>query len=251
MKISVIMPVYNAEKYVGKTLENVRSQTYKDLEIICVLDCPTDSSEQIVNEHAAKDSRVKIIKPEKNLGPGPVRNLGVENATGEYIHFMDADDYLSADFYEQMAKSMKIGADVAACSVFYEARPRHSIWFGKNEVVTGKAKWKKTEIFIHGWLWRYLIRRDFWNARELKFPNLSIMEDMPTMIRMMHYAGTVALCSDAVYFYKDRAGSIVRQNFDMKKRADWMRGRDMIRIFVRRHKIRKPSRLLWQIKHLL
>ena len=100
MKISVIIPVYNVEKYLRQCLDSVINQTYKDLEIICVEDCSTDNSPQILQEYAQKDERIKILYNEKNSKLGPTRNNGLKVATGEYIHFLDSDDWLEPDAYE-------------------------------------------------------------------------------------------------------------------------------------------------------
>lgn len=245
-KISVIIPIYNAEKYVAKTLENICTQTYKNLEIICVLDAPTDNSEKIVR--GIKDRRIKIIKLAKNIGTAEAKNTGINHATGNWLHFMDSDDLISNDFYEQMLKNPE-SVDVVASCAFYEARPKHSIWISKNEIISGKGKWKKTEVLIHGWMWRYLIRRDFWRKNKIKFPRLSVMEDMPAMVKMVFHAKSIALCADAVYFYKNRQTSAVNQ-MNEQKHADWMTGRKMVHEFMRAHKIRKPNRFWYLLKRI-
>jgi glycosyltransferase involved in cell wall biosynthesis len=246
--ISIIIPVFNAEKYIAKTLANICAQTYKNLEIICVLDKPTDKSEPEIL--SVKDSRIKIIKNKQNLGAAESRNVGVKYATGEWIHFMDSDDFITLDFYEKMLAVATPEIDAVASCVFYEANPKHSIWFKKNETVSGRIKMTKTEVLIHGWLWRYIIRRDFWKRSKLAFPKLSIMEDMPVMVEMVYRANKVALCKDAVYFYKDRMGSIVNRIFDDKKRLDWNRGRELMHDFMKKNGIRKPNRLIYIIKRM-
>jgi len=251
-KISVIIPVHNAEKYLGATLDNIAVQTHKNLEIILVLDAPTDGSEKIAAEFAARDSRVKIIACEKNMGPGAARNTGIAAATGDFIHFMDADDFISMDFYSVMLDAaQKSGADVAACCVFYEKKPKQSMWHKKELVVSGADKFKKTWVFVHGWSVRYLIRREFWNAHELKFPDLSMAEDLPTMVKMIHYANRVALCPNAWYFYKNRPGSILnaapnsereRMHKESRARAD-----AEVADFARKNGIRRPG---WLFLHI-
>jgi glycosyltransferase involved in cell wall biosynthesis len=252
--ISVIIPVFNAEKYLAKTLENIRCQTYRDLEIICVLDAPTDGSEKIAAAAAKKDRRVKLIRRPKNMGAAAARNLGAAAARGEYIHFMDADDLISADFYDKMIECGK-GCDVIASSVFYEKKPKYSIWFKKSEIARGREKFEKSEVLIQGWAWRYLIRRAFWNRRRIKFPPLSVMEDMPAMIKVIYYADKVALCRDAVYFYKNREDSVLNKKhadpkLEAKRRLDWEAGRKMKHDLMRAHGIKGPNRLLYLIKRI-
>ena len=92
-KVSVIIPVYNVEKYLHQCLDSVANQTLKDIEIICVNDCSKDNSLDILNEYAKKDSRIKIINFEENKGPGVARNAALDIAQGEYIMFLDPDDW--------------------------------------------------------------------------------------------------------------------------------------------------------------
>ncbi len=91
--ISVIVPVYNVEKYLSKCLDSIINQTYQNLEIICVDDGSTDSSPMILEEYAKKDSRIKIIT-RQNGGLSAARNTGVKNATGEFVSFVDSDDWI-------------------------------------------------------------------------------------------------------------------------------------------------------------
>ena len=101
-KISLIIPIYNVEKYLRECLDSVVNQTFKDIEIICVDDCGTDNSMQIVDEYAKKDERIKIIHHETNKGLAISRNTGMDNATGEYIFFLDSDDYILPNTLEKM-----------------------------------------------------------------------------------------------------------------------------------------------------
>lgn len=101
VKISVIVPVYNAEKYLRESIDSIVNQGLDDIEIICIDDGSTDNSLDILNEYADIDSRIKIIS-QKNSGAGASRNLGLEHATGEYIYFIDSDDYLDLNALEEL-----------------------------------------------------------------------------------------------------------------------------------------------------
>ena len=256
-KISVIIPIYNVEKFLIQTLDAVRFQTYKDLEIVCVLDCPTDNSEKILKEIAKEDSRVKLVEHSKNMGLPAARNSGVENATGEYIHFMDSDDLLSPNFYDVMISAAEqADADVSACSVFYEKKPWRSIWFQKSKVLSSKNdKIGKTEVAIQGWAWRYLIKKSFWNKHNFSFPDLVPMEDKPVMIPMIYYANKVALCPNAIYFYKNRENSILNKICDPireKQRSEnRQKARKIFKEFMRIHKIKRPNKCLYYLKKAL
>ena len=102
-KVSVIIPTYNVEKYLVECLESVVNQTLQDIEIICVDDGSTDSSGKILDEYAAKDSRIKVIHKE-NGGYGKAMNVGMDNATGEYIGIVEPDDYIELNMYEELYK---------------------------------------------------------------------------------------------------------------------------------------------------
>lgn len=253
-KISVIVPVYNVEKYLSRAINSVRFQTYSNLEIICVLDRPTDSSAKLAARIAAEDKRIKLVTHSENKGLPAARNSGVGIATGEYIHFMDSDDWLSPDFYETMIHAAEQSkAEVAACSVYYEKKPRKSIWFRKSEVLSDTDdKMEKTEITIQGWAWRYLIKKSLWDERNFSFPDLVPMEDKPVMISMIYYANAVVLCPGAVYFYKNRENSILNKNHDPareKQRSENRhKARAIFKDFMKRNKIRRPGKLRYYLK---
>ena len=107
IKISVIIPVYNTEKYLKKCLDSIINQTLKSLEIICIDDCSTDNSLNILKEYQLKDNRIKIIEQKENKGQGVARNLGLNIAEGEYIMFLDPDDWLELNALEILYKKLK------------------------------------------------------------------------------------------------------------------------------------------------
>ena len=115
--ISVIIPVYGVEKYISQCLESVINQTYKNLEVIVVNDGTKDRSAEIAKEYAAKDSRIKVYDFE-NGGLSVARNRGLEIATGEYISYLDSDDYLDTKMYETLLEAaMKNDADMVKCGI--------------------------------------------------------------------------------------------------------------------------------------
>ena len=102
VKVSVIVPIYNAGKNLIRCLDTLVNQTLRDIEIILVLDCPTDGSDLIAKNYASKDDRIIILENEHNLHIGESRNRGIEIARGEYLHFSDHDDYRELDMLEKM-----------------------------------------------------------------------------------------------------------------------------------------------------
>lgn len=122
-KVSIIMPVYNMEQYLKQCLESVINQTLTDIEIICVDDCSTDNSLPILNEYAKNDNRIKVIEQKENLGQGVARNIAMKQATGEYIGFVDPDDWVESNMYEVMYdKAKNNNAEIVFCDIveFFE-----------------------------------------------------------------------------------------------------------------------------------
>ena len=117
-KVSVILPVYNAGKYLHKCVQSLLAQTLQEIEIIVVLDCPTDGSDKVIREYAAKNERIKVIENSENLRAGLSRNAGMDAASGEYIGFCDHDDYVATDMFEQMYNTaVKTDANMVVCDI--------------------------------------------------------------------------------------------------------------------------------------
>ena len=113
-EVAVIIPVYNTEEYLGNCLTSICTQTLEDLEIICINDASEDNSLNILNDFANKDKRIKVINFSLNKGAAQARNYGIEIAKGEFISFIDSDDYLeTADFYEKLYNSRAVCSNCA------------------------------------------------------------------------------------------------------------------------------------------
>ena len=119
-KISVIVPIYNVEQYLRKCIDSIINQTYKNLEIILVDDGSWDNSPRICDEYAKRDNRIKVIH-KKNGGLADARNTGLKMITGNYISFIDSDDYIEKTMYEKMIKViLKYNADIIECNLNYK-----------------------------------------------------------------------------------------------------------------------------------
>lgn len=120
-KVSIVVPVYNTEKYIAQTLDSVLNQTFSDFECICINDGSTDNSLKILKEYAEKDKRIRIISQE-NAGLANVKNVGIRNAVGDYIIFVDSDDFISLDYVEKMyARIIEKDYDIVYC--------RHKLYY--------------------------------------------------------------------------------------------------------------------------
>lgn len=121
MKISVIIPVFNAEIYLKRCLDSVLNQTLRDIEVICIDDCSTDSSFEILQDFAKMDARLTILRNVKNIGQGLTRNKGIDLAKGEYIAFVDCDDWIEADMYQTLyEKSDYEMYDLICCNLVFD-----------------------------------------------------------------------------------------------------------------------------------
>ena len=138
--VSVIIPVYKTEQYLDRCIESVVNQTYKNLEIILVDDGSPDNCPKMCDEWAKKDSRIKVIH-KKNGGLSDARNVGIDCATGEYLSFIDSDDFISNQMYKKMLNSIEnFNADLAVCGIetFYDGQTPDVMVDKEDEVISNK-----------------------------------------------------------------------------------------------------------------
>ncbi len=241
-KISVIIPVYNREKYIKNCLEVITNQTYKDLEIIIVNDGSSDNSINIINTFT--DERIKLIHHEKNQGLSAARNTGIDNATGKYIHFMDDDDEVNPEFYKYLiTASEKHQADVSVCSLIIQYRLSNSLKYGKEIVVSDTVeKFKTSHMMRHGYVWRYLFKTDFIQKNNLNFEYGRFCEDGIFSFMAIFYANKVVTVPKAVYNYTDTPNSITNKTktneaHRKKYQEDHEYGQKLMREFAEKHHI--------------
>ena len=209
-KISVIVPMYNVENYISQCLENIIHQTYKNLEIIIVNDGSKDKSLDICNEYIKKDKRIKYIY-QKNMGLSAARNTGIKNATGDYIHFVDSDDFIPLDYYEKMIDALgDTDADIVCGGFYFEKHPSESVKFSKRYIFTNiHDKIEKTYAFKYKYVWRYLIKTSFIKKQKLSFMVGYYMEDVMFTIPAFTNANKIVLCPSVQYFYRNNSKSIL------------------------------------------
>ncbi len=169
-KVSIIIPIYNAGNCLEQCLNSVLRQTLCDIEIVCVLDCPTDGSDTVVKEFAKADNRIRIIENKENQHIGCSRNIGLAHAQGEYIAFCDDDDSMEADFIATMveeAENMHSPIVASYDSYYHGAESPHSILCNTQEayleILSGKMHQYSPSI------WTYLYRRDFLVTYQIEF----------------------------------------------------------------------------------
>jgi glycosyltransferase involved in cell wall biosynthesis len=223
-KISIIIPVYNVSQYVNKTIESVCNQSYDNLEIILVNDGSTDSSIEICEYFFQKDSRIVLIN-QKNQGLSGARNTGISHATGDYIGFVDGDDWIENDMYEILLnKSLEYNADIAVCNYKiidkYSQIKKINDSFMKNSTYFFSETIKALNFIIYSnniVVWNKLYKRYLFN--EIKFPFGYTYEDVCTTHYLVENAHRVIILNDIKYNYVYRAESITNQSCK-KQRKD-------------------------------
>lgn len=211
--ISVIIPVYKVEKYLDKCVESVINQTYPELEIILVDDGSPDSCPSICDNWARRDERIKVIHKE-NGGLSSARNAGLDIADGEYVFFLDSDDYISEDCLELLFRAvLSDKSDVAVCDVVRVGEAGEQL---KPSVVSEDKCVSREDIFScvgKRGFWLYVISCGKLFKSELfenlRFPEGKLNEDEFTYFRVFDKCRSVSLCKDAVYSYVQREGSIM------------------------------------------
>ncbi len=209
--ISVIVPVYNVEKYLERCIDSILKQTYSDLEILLIDDGSSDNSGKICDEYAKKDNRIKVIH-KKNGGISDVRNVGIENAKGDYIGFVDSDDYIADDMFETLYKlSNENNADISIVS-FYEMYNGKLIGVRDDKTLTKMDKQEALKELlidtnIQSYMWNKLFKKELFD--NLRFPLGKNFEDIATVLLIFERANKVVLLQDPKYYYLRRDDSIV------------------------------------------
>lgn len=211
-KISVIVPVYNVEKYIAQCIESILCQTYQNIELILVNDGSQDDSGKICDEYAGKDSRIRVIH-QVNRGLSVARNAGLDIASGDYIAFVDSDDFIKPNMYELLLSAMKKNnSDMVLCNyckVSETGEFEHDNFYVRNETVSGmKAlEWLERE---HYWsyivVWARLYKRSLFE--NLKFKENYIHEDEFIAHELYIRCKTVTGIEDSLYCYRNNSKSV-------------------------------------------
>lgn len=217
-KISVIVPVYNVEKYLRKCVDSIITQTFEDLEIILVDDGSKDSSGKICDEYAAKDERIIVIHKE-NGGLSSARNAGIEKAQSSYLGFVDSDDYIAENMYEKLYNmTISNDADLVMCDLYhcYEGKtPEKNSCIEKYVLNTEEAiktvlEAKKTSVTAVNKLYK---KELFTNIR---YPEGKLSEDAFVIVDLLMQAKKIVFTSEQFYYYVHRKNSITSSAYKPK-----------------------------------
>lgn len=204
-KVSVIIPVYNAAQYLERCLDSVINQTLKDIEIICINDCSTDNSLEILEEYASKDNRIKIIDFKENKGGAAARNAGINEAQGEYIGFVDSDDYIDLDFFEKLyTMAQQTNADIIKGNLRYIENDKVG-----NDFKNLNDKIRKNKFNFNCNFSSAIYKSSLIKDNNINFPvGISCGEDRLFQITALLNSKKMELVDDTFYNYIKCAGSL-------------------------------------------
>lgn len=212
--ISVIIPIYNVENYISQCLGSIVNQTYSNLEIICIDDGSTDNSAKIISNFSILDKRIILIT-QNNEGVSVARNKGIAKSTGEFITFVDSDDYLEPNAIEIIYKHFKT-PDIDFVSFGHRSFSTESILSSPESSQTSIYKNPRTFFSHKSWIlyisvtaWSKMYRTSFIKSNNLLFPIGLLNEDTAFHWSCISYARKIVLASEIVYNYRIRLGSIM------------------------------------------
>lgn len=211
-KISIILPIYNVEKYLGECLDSILSQTLKDIEIICVNDGSSDNCLSIIEKYKKIDDRIVIINQE-NQGSGTARNNGLKVAKGEYIVFMDPDDYYYSDdvLFELYKKAKENNVDLCGgnfvlvyedgedCNIKKEERKyKETTNYSFSQSFLGVVDDYKSA----SWFWRFIFSNDFLKKNYINFPDYERFQDVPFLAKSLSLCQNIYFMNKIIYCYR-------------------------------------------------
>ncbi len=222
MKVSIIVPVYNVEKYLPKCLDSLANQTLDDYEVILINDGSPDNSQQIINDYVERYPGIIKSVTVENGGQGRARNIGIDMSQGEYIGFADSDDWVDTTMYEKLYNAAKQeNADMVTCDAQAQS-PDGGIEY----LYTAQYR---DPMCVSGSVWNKLFRRDF--IGDVRFPEGLWYEDLEFVLKLMLRSERVAQVSESLYFYRVSPDSTMRNN-NARKNLDIITIMEHIRIYM-------------------
>lgn len=238
-KVSIIVPVYNVEKYLTRCLDSLINQTLQDIEIICINDGSKDNSLKILERYAALDDRIQIIN-QKNRGQSVARNNGIEIAVGKYIGFVDSDDWVDLDFFENLYNAIeKYNCDIAVAGIIrlHKLNKKFHLKFDK-EIITDdiNTKFELCDVPELSYVWNKIYKKEVLLQHQLKFEEGIFFEDVIITPKMLFYMGKMVTVPDTYYYYWRNPNSIVA-NRSEKANKDSIYAYNKALEFIKNHNI--------------
>lgn len=210
-KVSVVVPIYNTEKYLRRCIDSLINQTIDGIEIILVNDASTDGCLDIIEEYQKEyPEKVKTINSTINKRQGGARNLGVEIATGEYLGFVDSDDYVDFELYEKMYnEAISNNYDYVECDWFVDDEEKHTKKvFHSLAIIGNLAIEKKRELIINATsIWTKIYKTKIFKEKAIKFPEFLSYEDIPLIVSTPIFFDNRGKVNEPLYYYVKRPES--------------------------------------------
>jgi len=216
--ISVIVPVYKVEPYLDRCVRSIVEQTYRNLEILLIDDGSPDRSGAMCDAWAEKDSRIRVIHKE-NGGGGQARNVGLDNARGEWIAFVDSDDFLSPDMYQHLSSLLEDGADIAECG-FVSTFTDQADFGERLEGFTVYTPREAMSLHIRDTAFRQVIWNKLYRRQVIdgvRFPEGTKIDDEFFTYRVLGNAGKLARSLRVCYAYRQQADSVMHGAYSLKR----------------------------------
>lgn len=246
--ISIIVPVYNVERYLERCVDSIINQTYRNLEIILVDDGSTDKSSEICDRYEKKDNRVRVLH-KRNGGAASARNKGLEVATGEYIGFVDSDDYIASDMYEALYRHMREDVDVVTCGMVYIDRSGHKKkYYCTKEMVCFDNIQSLRELLCQRYLVFSPCDKLFKKKAigKIRYPNNRVCEDLLFIYNVVKDCNNIINIGECKYYYIYRENSVSRKMFYARRMDYVLFARDILKdVSVRYPSLRKEAELLY------
>ncbi|MFB4168894.1 glycosyltransferase [Virgibacillus sp. JSM 102003] len=231
--ISIIVPVYNSSQYISKCIDSILAQTFQNFELILVNDGSTDQSGQICDQYAEKDSRIVVIH-KKNGGVSSARNAGINTAMGEYISFVDGDDWVYKDLYLKLYElCTATNSDISICSIYREVNG-DVIHVKKEELIKEMDNTEAMKQLFTGKYFRFAVWAKLYKKscfENIRYPEDRRLDDLPTTYKVFSNANKVVYTSYSGYIYLLRENSIITSSYNEKK-LDVFLGWDEIIAFM-------------------
>lgn len=238
-EISIIVPVYNVEKYLKRCIDSILNQSFTDFELILVDDGSTDNSGKIIDEYAIKDERIKVIHKE-NCGQGSARNRGLDIAKGNYIGFVDSDDWIHKDMYKILYENIiKYNTDISQI----DHKPTSSYVNDENiinekvhivdNILKEFGNCTSFELLPYIFVWNKLYKADIWSS--FRFPENKFAEDLRVIYKIYYKSNKMIRIDRKLYYYFMSDNSSTRGKFNIKKLEDIEAWEEMLEFFNNKH----------------
>lgn len=244
-KVTIIIPVYNVEKYLSRCLNNVINQTYSNIEIILVNDGATDNSQEICEEYKRKDNRIKLLLKE-NGGLSDARNYGIPYATGDYIAFIDSDDMIHTSYIEYLLDLVeKYDGDISICG--------YKSFYNSDDNIVVNDKKDSIEIFnsndaLEQLLYNKKIQCSAWGKlykkellKEIRYPVGKLFEDIGTTYKLFYKAKNIILGKKRLYYYFIRNDSISHMSFNSRNMDSLVLSMEMCEFIEKKCNVNKNA----------